>query len=235
MTRDIAIAILTIAVLLGCSEDGSQFPLISKRGDDGREFLYRWPDSDTMENWTYACTVSPDNSEVAFEVSLHQDESPWYMSMAVLNLDSRECRLIRDDEAWSPRWSKSGEWIAFWSTDGPGTHANIWLIRPDGSETRGAVLEEWWSVGPRQWFNQDHNKLLFGANSQEEPIGNYLGIYELDTGDYYFITTPDFYNWAGIGGISPDDEWIAKDQVLSLVGSYPNIALAYIRPDRSNY
>ncbi|MCP4230614.1 MAG: hypothetical protein GY771_10795 [bacterium] len=232
MTRYILLAISTIAVLLGCSEDGSQFPLISKRGDDGREFLYRWPDSDTMENWIFDCTVSPNAAEVAFLVKL--DNGYYGYDIAVLNLKSGICRLIREGEAWRPVWSKSGEWIAFASTDGPGTFENIWLLRPDGSETRPAVLESLWSAVPNQWFNLDHNKLLFGAHIMEEPDGVFLCIYELDTGDYYRITTPDYY-WSSIGGISPDDEWIAKSQILSYWDDVPNIPLCYIRPDGRDY
>ena len=189
----IAVIIAVAVTSITCGEDSFDGMLETKRGDDGREFVYERDGS-----WFWDPTISPDASEVAFTVLSDGREVPY--ALWIFNFSSAESRVLLEENAWNARWSPTGEWIAYATFEGPGSMPNVYLIRPDGSEKRPAVVDLS-SDGPLDWFS-DGNKLLYGTT-----LINYssnLAVYDLSTETKTMVTDFDDRNYSRMPAVSPD-------------------------------
>ena len=82
----------------------------------------------------------------------------------------------------SPAWSPTGDWIAF-ARKPPGTAAGrqLWLMRPDGSQTRALTDDAQTNFGPPAW-SPDGSQLLSQRFDITEPGGE-PGIWLVDVDD----------------------------------------------------
>jgi Tol biopolymer transport system component len=220
----IALIVAVVVTSINCGEDSSDGRLETRRGDDGREPIY---ERDGF--WFWDPTISPDASEAAFTVLSDGREIPY--ALWIFNFSSGESRVLLEENSWNARWSPSGKWIAYATYEGPGSLPNVYLIRPDGSGKRAAVVDLS-SDGPRDWFS-DGTKLLYGTD-----LVNYssnLGVYDLSTEKKTMITNFDDRNFSRMPAVSPNDEWIAGSQVPKGDWYTWALQLTYVRTDGTDY
>ncbi len=107
-------------------DEGNDDRLVCRRGDDGRELVY-----EGEESWVTGIdypTLSPDASEVAFNVRLSSEYT--HQGIIILNMNTNETRALLEEDAYWPKWSPSGEWIAFSTYMGPGVYTTFILLGP---------------------------------------------------------------------------------------------------------
>jgi TolB protein len=154
--------------------------------------------------------ISPDGTQVAF-ARRETDEG----GLFVVNIDGSDLTRLVDAEVQPlrPRWSPDGEWIVFhvnhhrFETES----ANVWLIRPDGSDLRQLTFE---SVPGQAWapdWSPDGEHLVF-VHTQRDRSGG-LDVIGLDG-------TTTCRLWQGTGtdaGWDPDWGPSSKAGPLSVV------------------
>jgi hypothetical protein len=228
----LVVSIVVIALLsVNCSEDISPNRLETARGDDSRELVY--DPEDDWDSWLFHPTLSPDASSVAFNVDL--EESSYAYGLVVLNFLTMDTELIRNEHTERPKWSPSGEWIAYTTGDGPGV-CNIYLIRPDGSDIRPAVSDgaSWDAMG--RWLNnEDILVYLRHGLTEGEPGGYNLTLYDIVNDTTIYLTEFDDRSYSNPLGVSPDDEWIAGSQIPHNYEPGWGLQLSYVRSDGSDY
>ena len=97
---------------------------------------------DTREGTWMSVDVSPDGSEIAFDL---------LGDLYVLPIEGGEARALSSGLAWDmqPRYSPDGAWIAFTSDRGGGD--NVWVMRRDGSEPRAVTKETFRLLNSPVW------------------------------------------------------------------------------------
>ncbi len=205
MERSLIVIIsIFVIVTINCGEDTFDGRLETRRGDDGRELIYEGDENWVV--WIHGISLSPDATEVVFNVRFEGND---FEGLVILDLYLMETRTLLEENAWNARWSPSGEWIAYGTFEGPGTLYNVYLIRPDGSEKRPAVVDLS-DDSPSDWLS-DGNELLYGTT-----LINYssnLAVYDLSTETKTMVTDFDDRNYSRMPAVSADDEWIAGSQM----------------------
>jgi Tol biopolymer transport system component len=228
MERSLIVIILIILVAsVNCGEDSSDGWLETRRGDDGRELVY--DPFETRDSWLLNPTVSPDGTRVAFNVHFEDETYPY--GIVVLELDSGKTTVLIEEECGHARWSPSGEWIAYATFEGPGTLYNVYLIRPDGSEKRPAVVDLS-DDSPSDWLS-DGNKLLYSTTLVK--YSRNLAIYDLSTETKTMVTDFDDRSYMFRPALSPDDGWIAGTQLQKNDWYGWAMQLTYARMDGTDY
>jgi Tol biopolymer transport system component len=199
---------------------------VCRRGDDGREFMYEGDEN--WVTWLHDITLSPDASEVVFNARLSGEYT--HEGIIALNVNTNETRVLLEEDAYWPKWSPSGDWIAFSTYMGPGTFYNVYLIRPDGTGLRPAVS----STNPfnntaEAWFNEEDSLVVFSYKGFEQVVL----VYEVLSDAYKEVWSfGDVFNCEA-AAVSPWDEWVAL--TLSPMGGVPDLQLAYLRSDWTDY
>lgn len=194
-------------------------------GTDGRGRHRLAADLDTrnggcIDRW------SPDSSRLAVTAV---DQATRRTRILVVGLVDGSAEYIspKKEEAYCPRWSPDGTWIAFVS--GTGGVRSVDVARPDGSELRtvSGVLGGQRASGQLTW-SPDGRFLYFDAEAGEHagrgviyradmnPGGTNAAPVELATGD-----APE---------LSPDGSWLAFNAADA--AGVVNVSIA--RPDGSN-
>jgi Tol biopolymer transport system component len=219
-----AIIIAVAVVSINCGEDSFDRWLETKRGDDGRELIY-----ERDGYWFMSPTISPDAHELAFTVFTDGREIPY--ALWVLNFSSGESRILLEENAFNPAWSPDSEWIAYATYEGPGTLRNVYLIRPDGSERRPAVVDLS-DDSPSDWLS-DGNELLYSTT-----LINYstnLAVYDLSTETKTMVTDFDDRSYMFRPSLSPGDGWVAGTQLQKKDWYGWALQLTYVRTDGTDY
>jgi Tol biopolymer transport system component len=102
-------------------------------------------------------TWSPTGEQMVIpDMAFHGEHSDEYLVR--VDLSTRAVQDLRGSSTandYTPHWSPAGEWIAFGRTalaDGARTWgAQLWLMRPDGSEARALVAEAQANFGAFAW------------------------------------------------------------------------------------
>jgi len=110
----------------------------------------------------------------------------------------------------SPRWSPHGDWIVFVSnrTGDPDSNLrhDLWLIRPDGSETRRLTFGDVDAAGPR--WSPDGRRVAFSSSKEPENgyVLRHLMCVEVSRAEPVAdLTRCVGDGWSDIGGVVPDD------------------------------
>ncbi len=222
MQRATILIVLTVLLVLSCSEEDTA--LRCKRGQDGRELIYEADEN--VVTWPHDIALSPDASEIAFNIRYPEYDLD---GILILDVEAAQTRFLLEEDAYWPKWSPSGEWIAFSTNMGPGPFYGVYLIRPDGTGLKPAVATEN-NETAEAWFSGEDKLVVFSVdfvNLKED-----IGVYDADTDNYGTIKTfgPDYNNYAA--AVSPYDDWIALTQTA--MGGH-EIPLAYMRSDGSDY
>jgi Tol biopolymer transport system component len=219
--------ILAFAVMFSfyCDES-SDDGFVCRRGDDGRELIYRGEES--WVTWIDYPTLSPDASEVAFNARLSSEYTR--QGIIILNLRTSETRVLMEEDGYWPRWSPSGDWIAFSTYMGPGTLYNVYLIRPDGTVLRPAVSStDPFNNTAEAWFNEKDRLIVYSYTGFEQVVL----VYDVLSDTYEEVWSfGDVLNCV-TAAVSPCDEWVALTQWPR--GNGPDLLLAYLRSDWTDY
>jgi TolB protein len=124
---------------------------------NGEYLLYRRVDDTTGLNWLLEAGVR--NSEIY-----------------IARQDGSEPRRLAGHPAFDgwPAWSPDGTWIAFASNrSGPAMTAQLWLVRPDGSDLHQITFGEWGHAQPA-WTAD--SRMLTAYRFQENGQTEYGGI-----------------------------------------------------------
>ena len=112
--------------------------------------------------------------------------------------DGEPRQLTADGVNHGPRWSPSGEWLAFWKNS-----SRVWLMRADGSDAR--PLADGLGLSIFAWAPAT-DRLAYVTDSGE--------LYVVDADSAYLATLvpagPD-QSWVGHIAWSPDGMWIAYE------------------------
>jgi Tol biopolymer transport system component len=233
MERSLIVIILIILVAsVNCGEGSSDGRLETRRGDDGRELIY--DPEETWGSWLFNPTISPDGSRVAFNVHFEDEIYPY--GLVVLELGSGTTTVLLEEGTGNPKWSPSGEWIAYSTILEPGPLNDVYLIRPDGTGKKPAVADPVHNEWVSNWYNtQDKLVYLINSLSGDIPTGTNLGIYDESTGSSLVITEFDDRNYDYSPAVSPDGEWVAGTQIPQGDWFECSLQLTYIRTDGTNY
>lgn len=149
---------------------------------------------------TSAPSFSQDASRVAFISDITGVPQVW-----TVGSDGGWPELLTnlDDQVTDVRWSPTGEWIAFLVAPGGGMNAQVYLVRPDGSDfhrvTAGGkdnnLLGHW---------TADGRKLAI-SSSLDNPASMDAYLYDVETGQLNLVVKN-----AGVGiltDVSRDGEW----------------------------
>ena len=156
------------------SADGEWVVFTSER--DGSADIYRVrSDGSSLERLTNnpayddQASLSPDGTQVAFVTTRGTATTDIW----VLDLETRSLRNITSEAGgdFRPSWSPDGQWIAFSSDRGTSVEqelpvweqlhrTSIYLVRPDGSETRRLTSGER-SAGSPKWFGNGRRVMFY--------------------------------------------------------------------------
>lgn len=123
------------------SSDGSQIAFASMIPNTNLEFEHYIMDADgnnikkipiDVEKQGGRSSLSPDGKWLAFYAGDKNSRQIWLVEIATGQLET----LTNESSNLAPTFTNSGDWIIFSSRRGDGDSANIYLIRPDGSEIR---------------------------------------------------------------------------------------------------
>ncbi|MFC4405207.1 S9 family peptidase [Haloarchaeobius iranensis] len=107
--------------------------------------------------------VAPGGERVAYVRTVPEDDEEYEATVYVAPVGGGESRrfTVREGEDAAPRWSPSGDRLAFTSTRGEGDRSQLWVVPADGGEARqvtsvvGGVAAPVWSPdGSRVAFVQ---------------------------------------------------------------------------------
>jgi dipeptidyl aminopeptidase/acylaminoacyl peptidase len=127
------------------------------------------PDDLFRLKYIHGGQLSPDGKCLAYTIS-HTDaaKDEEYVTLWLMDLASGQTRQLTSGSTKDmfPQWSPNGKQIAFMSTRG--AKAQIYLISPEGGETRQLTsLEQGVSEGPV--WSPDGSQIAFAAGPQHEP------------------------------------------------------------------
>ncbi|MCB8942438.1 MAG: PD40 domain-containing protein [Ardenticatenaceae bacterium] len=141
---------------------------------------------------------SPDSSTLmATQVVLTDDAFAIHLvSLAVSSGEMADLSSEFDvTDSW-PTFAPDGQWVAFTRK---GARANegkqVWLMRPDGTETQNLTNNPAIHYGPPDW-SPDGRYLTFQGYSLSQPDQLAIWLYDLNTGQTTQVTTPGIQpNW----------------------------------------
>jgi len=196
------------------------------KGDDGRRIL--WEPKPGEKQKCSEADFSPDGTKVV--VRYWDGESTGGADLAILDVAAGAFKVIvKGNYPRQPRWSPTGEWIAYQSTT-PGQGIPFWLVRPDGSDNHKLDLGITSAYVP--YWGPEGDKIYFvGLYEPSEPL--YALYYDLKENRTKVLRKPkDLHHNAVVP--SPGGEKIA----LGLMPRYSaagNIVLALINADGTGF
>ena len=147
----------------------------------------------------------PDWSHDGREIVFVSENANGIGDLYLVNADGSQLRNLTEDPARheNPSWAPAGDWIAF--EKGRGEDWGLYLIRPDGSETRLISGE---TLFHPSW-SPDGEQLVIVTGSEGKWLGAFLG---LGGGEPEQITPPGI----SVGSVkwSPDGTRIAFDGII---------------------
>ena len=120
---------------------------------------------------------SPDGSSIAFNKF-----SDHFSGIFVLELSSREARLLTDEEglAWGPSWSPDGRWIAYVETV-EYEESHLWKIPASGGEARRLTVGRFFRRGPPRW-SPDGARIVLAREDRAEGVAYDLYVISAEGG-----------------------------------------------------
>ncbi|MCB0181835.1 MAG: PD40 domain-containing protein, partial [Anaerolineae bacterium] len=93
-----------------------------------------------------------------------------------------------------PTWSPDGQWVALVRRTPSNPDAQIWLMRPDGSEARPLTHQADTYYGVPAW-SPDGNYLLLQQTELKGSRESEIWMIKIDTGELQSIGTGQLPNW----------------------------------------
>jgi Tol biopolymer transport system component len=153
----------------------------------------------TLDEGTWlGVDVSPDGKQIVFDL---------LGDLYLLPFAGGEARRITRGPAWDnqPRFSPDGAWIAFVS-DRDGTD-NLWLVRPDGTETRAVTRETRFLFGSPAW--SPDGQYLAARRGETTLDFNELWLLHRNGGKGIRLTQPEGLTRSVAGpAFSPDGRYV---------------------------
>ena len=120
---------------------------------------------------------SPDGSSIAYNKF-----SDHFSGIFVLDLSSREARLLTDEEglAWGPSWSPDGRWIAYVETV-EYEESHLWKIPASGGEARQLTVGRFFRRGPPRW-SPDGARIVLAREDRAEGVAYDLYVISAEGG-----------------------------------------------------
>ena len=128
---------------------------------------------------------SPDGSSIAFSKfveGVETDHGHGFSGIFVVDLSSRETRLLTDDDglAWGPSWSPDGRWIAYVETV-EYEESHVWKIPASGGEARQLTVGRFFRHGPPTW-SPDGARILLAREDRAEGVAYDLYVISAEGG-----------------------------------------------------
>jgi Tol biopolymer transport system component len=228
LTAKVAIIAFSLAAVVNCEEPPTEIegPYVPPqvKGYDGRRLI--WKPADEYEKQCYEPDFSPDGTKV---VASYRD-GIWGRDadVAILDLNTAEFKVVLEgNSAKRPRWSPTGEWIAYESQH-PAHSRTLWLVRPDGSENQKVELGINEVYVP--YWGPDGDKIYFvGHYVRREPL--YALWYDLRTKEIHVLRKPEELSH-NVAIPSPGGEKVALG-LMERWGRHGHVVLALVGADGS--
>jgi Tol biopolymer transport system component len=235
LTAKVALIAFSLAAVVNCEEapaetEGPYVPP-QVRGDDGRRLL--WKPKGTRENpeekQCYEPDFSPDGTKVV--ASYRDGIFGRDADIAILDLKTGEFKVVLEgNSAKRPRWSPTGEWIAYESQH-PAHSSTLWLVRPDGSENQKLELGINEVYVP--YWGPNGDKIYFvGHYVRREPL--YALWYDLRTKELGVLRKPEGELHHNVAVPSPGGDKVALG-LMERSGQHGHVVLALVDADGAGF
>jgi dipeptidyl aminopeptidase/acylaminoacyl peptidase len=147
----------------------------------------------------WAPTLTHDGHRMAFVSDRRGTPELWVQSM-----DESEPTVVEisDDPVLSVRWSPDGKWLACAVATGGGVRSEVWVARPDGSESRRiAGVPEHAILGP--WARRGH-RVMVTIRGDGEGIDDRCVLIDADTASEELVVSGELVD---VLDLSADDRF----------------------------